>query len=282
MKLLCPAKINWTLNVLGRRNDGFHQLQSWFVGISLCDELACEIGGAGLAVFGDPQTPSDADNLVLQAEKAWRAAGGQAPEIGWALNKGIPMSAGLGGGSSDAAGALRILEEIATSPLGASKCHEVALSLGSDVPFFLDGCGWQLRGGRGERVLCDATGRTEHLVIALPGLPVATTEVYKSLSEQPLVADDASLEFSASPPAIPGPNELHPAALQVEARLEQFAQHLSRHANFQLSGSGGAHFLAVEDAALAHLIASALSDEGITAYPARTLEPHELLIEALA
>ena len=281
MKLLCPAKINWTLQVLGRRTDGFHQLNSWFVGISLCDELVCQAGGSGLSISGNDELDSGEHNLVLQAERAWRAGGGQAPQLGWVLNKKIPVGSGLGGGSSDAAGALRLLEAAADRSLGAEACLKLAAELGSDVPFFLDGCGWQQRGGRGEQLLRSHDAPPRHLVVAFPGIEMSTSEVFSACGAAACEQEDFG-EVDAAPPFQPGPNQLTAAAYQVDARLSDFGSQLSKHAAFQLSGSGGAHFATVEDVAHARLIVAALQDDGINAYPARTLQANEFQVEVPA
>lgn len=263
-----PAKVNWTLEVRGRRADGFHELRSWFLAVGPGDRLAVELGGrpgldlAGPCVAG---APCDHRNLVLRAEAAWREAGGTAPPLRWRLEKHLPAGSGLGAGSADAAGALWALEACATRPLGPAACAELAVQLGSDVPFFLGGGGAELRGGRGERVLARASAPALVLVLAWPPFAVSTAAVFAAL-DAPLfdggLAEDGE-EAAAGLPAAPMPNQLETSAHETHPALREFAARLRHHAPFHLSGSGGAHFHPCADPAEAAALAVALAGEGI-------------------
>ena len=164
---LAPAKLNLTLAVIGRRADGFHDLHSVFVPLALADRLSLAIaGGAGtlgragrddtLHVRGHDAGPI-ADNLVLRAIAAARAAVGEGPgrpptlPLAARLEKFIPVAAGLGGGSSDAAAALDGALEAWGAELDPERRASTALAIGSDVPFFLAGSA-ALVEGRGERL----------------------------------------------------------------------------------------------------------------------------------
>lgn len=165
-----PAKINWTLEVLGRRTDGYHEILSVAQTIGLWDELRLEpAADLQLHLSGLPLSGADQGegNLVLRAARLLQAEAGSKGGAHIYLHKGIPLAAGLGGGSSDAAAALRGLNRLWDLGLDLQALHDLATRLGSDVPFFLVG-GTALLSGRGERVtpLPDIPART--LVVAVP------------------------------------------------------------------------------------------------------------------
>ncbi|HJM39628.1 MAG TPA: 4-(cytidine 5'-diphospho)-2-C-methyl-D-erythritol kinase [Planctomycetota bacterium] len=272
MKLKLPAKVNWDLRILGLREDGFHELRSWFVPIDLCDELEISQGVPSLTILGNDKLANEEDNLIQRAEKAWRFAGGQAPEVQWTLHKKIPVGGGLGGGSSNAAGALQLLEQTATKSLGSERCLEVALSLGSDIPFFFSRSGAELRGGRGETVLASADFSGRSLVLAFPNLSLSTPAVYQALSAPPLGEEVPEAAFSAFQPSPePGPNHLEPAAFQTEPKLAHFAESIREYASFVMTGSGSTFFVAVETEEEANELWANLQASGISAALARTL-----------
>jgi len=142
------AKINWTLEVLGRRPDGYHEIRTVLQTISLCDTVAaCEARTPSLTVAA----PAGTDLGPLEENLAWRAVAAHtdAVPVALRLRKRVPPAAGLGGGSSDAAAVLRGLDRLSARPLGPARLEVVAATLGSDVPFFVRG-GTQLAAGRGE------------------------------------------------------------------------------------------------------------------------------------
>ena len=256
--LRSPAKLNWTLEVLGRREDGFHELRSWFVAAALYDELTCcpraasEVDAvtataphAALQVLGPAAkgVPVDASNLVLRAEQAWRAAGGEAPPVSWSLQKYIPAGAGLGGGSGNAAAALRLLEVIGDGS-AILDLPQLALTLGSDVPFFLQQEAAVLLGGRGEILLATGTGPEGWVVLAVPSFPVSTGWVFAQLSNLPCVVGackESRIHVSVVPP-LPLENDLLDAAERAYPALQEFHAKLDASADFQLCGSGGTFF----------------------------------------
>ena len=187
-----PAKINLFLAVTGRRADGFHELVSVVAPLAWGDELAVEMAEEKSEkefslVCDDPAVPVDESNLVLRAARAfgdatsWRGGGR------FKLTKRIPMGAGLGGGSSNAAAALRSLNRLAGGPLGAAELAEVAARVGSDCALFLPGGPVVMR-GRGERVEALAaaarlSGRS--VVIFKPAFGIATAWAYARLAAAP-------------------------------------------------------------------------------------------------
>ena len=105
------CKVNWSLEVLGRRPDGFHELRSWFLGLDGGDLLSWSPGPSRVQVDGpdSARVPSGPSNLVLQADQAWRASGGEAATLLWRIGKFLPAGSGLGAGSADAAAVLHVL-----------------------------------------------------------------------------------------------------------------------------------------------------------------------------
>ncbi|HEX3549480.1 MAG TPA: 4-(cytidine 5'-diphospho)-2-C-methyl-D-erythritol kinase [Candidatus Elarobacter sp.] len=172
------AKINLTLEVLGRREDGFHALRSVMVPIALSDELAFS-RGASFAFACDPPSLA-AGNLV---ERAFARLGLADAPVGASLRKGIPVGAGLGGGSSDAAAVLSAAMDGTFGPAAARDWIADARALGSDVPFFLAG-GPALVEGTGERVTALGPAPPWWVVLAVPAVHVATGPAYAALAEE--------------------------------------------------------------------------------------------------
>jgi len=173
------AKINLSLRVLRRRPDGYHDLRTTFQSIALHDTLVIRKRRGPLRLTcDDPRVPVDAANLVMRAAAAvWKASGRRGMPHGLAchLVKRIPVAAGLGGGSADAAAALRVCGALWGVP--AVRLRAIARRLGADVPYFLVG-GTALGLGRGDVLLPLADGPRRSVVIAVPGFGVSTAEAY--------------------------------------------------------------------------------------------------------
>ena len=133
------CKVNLLLNILGRRCDGYHELETVMHPIRLCDRLSFARARHGIELkCSDPNLPTDAGNLVHRAATAFlQAARATKDGVRIHLDKRVPLAAGLGGGSGNAAITLRGLNELFNQPLRPDQLHELAASLGSDVPFFL-------------------------------------------------------------------------------------------------------------------------------------------------
>ncbi len=178
--LKAPAKVNLYLEVGSLRPDGYHLVRTVLQAVDLCDLVVVEAEGAGggieLLVEGD--APRGEENLCHRAAAAFL----EATRLGWGvrvrLRKHIPVAAGLGGGSSDAAAVLRGLNHLASEALGKEELLNLAASLGSDVPFFLVG-GTALGEGRGERVTPQAQAPPLPLVLVNPGNALSAAEVYR-------------------------------------------------------------------------------------------------------
>ncbi len=177
-----PAKVNLTLHVLGRRSDGFHDIASLFVPIDLADRLEIAVGGDAIAVRvpGHPELEGDG-NLCAKAARAFAAHTGLPGGGAITLHKHVPVAAGLGGGSSDAAAVLRCLAAAHGLDAGDPRVQAAALDVGSDVPFFLR-CTPAIARGRGE-VLEDAPPLPPlWLTIVKPPFGVSAAEAYRALA----------------------------------------------------------------------------------------------------
>ncbi len=140
MQVIAPAKINLSLRVLGRRSDGFHEIETFIAPISLCDEIKIEQrSGKQEIAFrcDDPSVPKGEDNIVVRAANAFFEETKITSGISIALKKRIPHGAGLGGGSSDAASTLLALNELFETNLPREALAKMAETIGSDVPFFI-------------------------------------------------------------------------------------------------------------------------------------------------
>lgn len=179
MKRFAPAKINLSLEILGKRPDGFHELRSFFLPISLADELTFTTATAFSFTCSEPRIPLDEGNLVVRAAKLF--GDGTLPNLAIHLKKNIPHSAGLGGGSSDAATTLLALNELSAFPKSLAELGKIAASLGSDIPFFLHrSAAWCE--GRGEIIRPITTPNDFHILLFKPSFGVSTPWAYQNLA----------------------------------------------------------------------------------------------------
>lgn len=180
VSLEAPAKINLYLEVGPLRPDGYHAVRTVMQTVELCDVVEVGLAGKGkgmdLEVEGD--APTGEDNLCLRAAAAYAEAVSKPLSLRIKLSKRIPSSAGLGGGSSDAAAVLRALDFLLGEALGGKELMRLAASIGSDVPFFLVG-GTALAEGRGERITPLAQAPPLPVILANPGKELSTAEVYR-------------------------------------------------------------------------------------------------------
>jgi 4-diphosphocytidyl-2-C-methyl-D-erythritol kinase len=178
-RIQAPAKLNLSLRVLGRRDDGFHDIESLMVRLpKLADEL--EFSEAAKFSFScdDPTVPGDERNLVIKALRAYEAAAQTECRIAIRLKKSIPHGAGLGGGSSDAAATLLALDQLHDGKLGINRLIELAADIGSDVPFFLGDAAVRVS-GRGERLESVEPPPALPVLLLKPSFGVPTPEAYR-------------------------------------------------------------------------------------------------------
>ncbi|NPU85751.1 MAG: 4-(cytidine 5'-diphospho)-2-C-methyl-D-erythritol kinase [Syntrophaceae bacterium] len=182
IRRLSPAKVNLVLRVLGKRGDGYHEIASLMQAISLHDELIFQQKPQGIKLrCPGSDLPEDERNLVYRAARAFYSRSGISGGVEIELHKRIPMAAGLGGGSSNAAVTLSVLNELYGYPLPADELSRQAASLGADVPFFLSGNrAWAF--GIGERLEPADPLPPFDLVLLHPPLEVPTGPVYQGLN----------------------------------------------------------------------------------------------------
>ena len=182
LKFKTPAKVNLGLHVHGKREDGFHELETIFQMVSLFDDVELELLSSGIKLECDmPGIPTDDTNLVCKAalllRKSYQVEG---KGVSIRLKKKIPFGAGLGGGSGNAAGVLMGLNRLWDLNIEREKLFTLAAELGSDVPFFLTSpCA--LGKGRGERLKVLEPCPKFQVLLVFPGFPIATSWVYQNL-----------------------------------------------------------------------------------------------------
>jgi len=198
--LAAPAKVNLFLRVVERRSDGFHEIETLFQGVDLADTVSVQAtskGGLRLGVEGPDLGPME-ENLAYRAAQLLLRAIGVSGDVLIRLKKRIPAGAGLGGGSSDAAAVLRLMNEMYGSPLDAESLSTVGAELGSDVAFFLGDSPLAIGRGRGEELESIPPLPVAHLVLAFPPVHVSTADAYEALSSRGLDAGGPRL---GDPPA---------------------------------------------------------------------------------
>ena len=270
--LLLPAraKLNLVLRVVGRRSDGYPLLETLFHALALHDDLWLTRAAAGIAlrVTADDArlaVPPGPDNLVVRALRELASAVGGAPGFHAHLHKRIPHGAGLGGGSSDAAAALRLGNELLGRPLDAGRLAQLGSRLGADVPFFLRG-GSQWGRGVGDELEPVAVP-PRHFVLLVPPFPCATADVYKnhaahwqSGAAQDRVAHTTGPTTRDSAVRTGFCNDLEAAAERVRPELAVLRRRVEAlgHPDVRMTGSGSTLFLALPDAARAAQCAAGL------------------------
>jgi 4-diphosphocytidyl-2-C-methyl-D-erythritol kinase len=179
-----PAKINLYLAVKARRADGYHELETVFLPVpELTDEISVGPAAPGqLTVHcGDERVPDGTDNICYRAAAQFAATTGVEPAWAIEITKRIPVAAGMGGGSSDAAGVLKLLNQISEKKLSDQQLHAIATGLGADVPFFLNAAP-ALATGIGEQLKSIECGFTPHLILINPGFPLPTRWAYSAIT----------------------------------------------------------------------------------------------------
>ena len=275
------AKINLALEVLGRRDDGYHEVSTVLHAVELADHLTFE-ASEGLLLERDDPTIAGEGNLVLRAARLLQQAAGSSRGASITLRKGIPIAAGLGGGSSDAAVTLLALSRLWGIGMSPDELMELGATLGSDVPFFLQMSGCALATGRGERVVPLPTAQGWWVVVLRPEvapLPNKTATLYSMLTEEDF-SDGSRTEMVAERLktgrlAAGGlHNGFERVAAVAFAGLDEYRRVLKRAgAPFvTLAGSGPALYTLVDSAEQGREILEALRREGHEAWMAALIE----------
>lgn len=185
ISLDCPAKLNLLLRVLAREADGYHGLETIFCRISLSDHLQVDRidSGIELRVDGNAAVKADEDNLAWRAARLALDATNRRFGVRINLIKKIPVGAGLGGGSSDAATTLHAINQLADEALSRADLFDLAIGLGADVPFFVSRAPLALAWGHGERLLTLPALPERPMLLLVPPARVETTTAYRWLDE---------------------------------------------------------------------------------------------------
>lgn len=241
-----PAKLNLFLHVVGRRDDGYHLLQSVFVLVDWCDTLHFERRSDGQLHREDLGAPLPDDDLCLRAARALQAATGCTLGANIAIDKQVPSGAGMGGGSSDAASTLLALNRLWGLDLPRSRLLALALGLGADVPFFVGGHNAWVE-GIGER-LHPIAPPAQWLAVVKPAAGIETRSIFGS----PLLARDTEAAILSGFLACDGltqlvqgygRNDLQPPAEAACHEVSEVCRWLeAQFGNSRMSGSGSAVF----------------------------------------
>ena len=276
------AKINLSLEVIGRRDDGYHEVATILQTVDLADTVTLQPAD-GLTVTCDDATLSGEDNIVWAAAVALAKHVGIAPNAHVAIEKRIPVAAGLGGGSADAAASLRGLNVLWGLNLPDTELVSVAASLGSDVPFLLTG-GAALGTGRGDRLDQLPAVATTRLLLVAPGGTISrktptlygalTPDDYSDGAQTRRLADSAALA-TATLTGDSCHNVFTRAALEIFPGLSDVWESVAAVTGFPpcLSGAGPAFFCMPSDETEHVKVEAALQNTGATAYLVRTINP---------
>jgi 4-diphosphocytidyl-2-C-methyl-D-erythritol kinase len=284
--LRSPSKVNLYLEVLGRRDDGYHEIRSIALLTELCDTILLARRSRGIAVeVAHPKVPRGQENLCFRAADLLLRRAGVGAGVDIRIEKRIPVAGGMGGGSSNAAATLWGVNLLYGLGWSRDRLMRLGAELGSDVPlFFARGAAYV--SGRGERVDELLAPSPRWVVIANPGIEISTASVYRRL-RLPLTSDNAAIRMRALFEA----GEIDAALMSCFNRLEEVvldaypavaAIKLRLAADgaspVLVSGSGPTVFGIARDADMARCLASTLEERGITAVACRTLDANPMLV----
>jgi 4-diphosphocytidyl-2-C-methyl-D-erythritol kinase len=265
LTLQCPAKLNLFLHITGRRADGYHTLQTLFQIIDLCDRLQLSPTLDGeISLRCSDASLAGPDNLVLRAAHALQAASGSTKGVAMSLEKRIPMGAGLGGGSSDAASALLGLNQLWGAGLSTDALAQIGLSLGADVPLFVRGhSAWAE--GIGE-ILTPVDLPDKTYLVICPNCHVSTQEIF---SHQQLTRNTTAIKMAAF---LAGHtrNDCENVVRSLYPPVDEALEWLDQFAQARMTGTGASVFAAFDTAAEAQQVLAQLPS-GMTGFVARGL-----------
>ena len=282
ISVLAPAKINLFLRVCGKDDRGYHHLDSLIVFTEFGDQLTLELAsddalsvkGEFSSVLGDAalagpgfnrQTPDNigADNLVMRALDGYRQAGGVIGGLAITLEKNIPVGAGLGGGSADAAALLRAVNALSRAPLDSSALYDLAANLGADVPVCLTG-GCQRIAGIGDSMTPFTMPQTGAILLANPRIPLSTKDVFTHFGGH-YSGFAGSLDKLDAAGLVALGNDLTPAALALVPQIRSCLEIMETASGVKcaaMSGSGASCFALFEQASDAKAAAAQLETAG--------------------
>jgi 4-diphosphocytidyl-2-C-methyl-D-erythritol kinase len=225
-RIAAQAKLNLHLRVLARETTGYHSIETIFHRIDLADDVLVEATEQkrSIDVSGAETGPGES-NLAFRAATAYAMRAGWPRGFRIELTKRIPVGAGLGGGSADAAGVLRVLDSLSPQPIGLDAILEIAASLGSDIPFLASNSVMALAWGHGERLMPCAPLPSYDLLLMTPSFSVSTADAYRWLDEDraaaraPLMKGGESLRVDSPEPIV-----MTPLSLSTWAGVTRFAR----------------------------------------------------------
>jgi 4-diphosphocytidyl-2-C-methyl-D-erythritol kinase len=278
------AKINWTLDVLYLRADGYHEIRTIYQTVSLFDRLELTTAQSISVECDNPIVPCDESNLVYKAAEALQQAAGTRGGARIRIEKRIPVGGGVGGGSSNAAATLLGLSRLWGLDVVFADLFQIATGIGSDVPFFLVG-GTALGVGRGEEVYPLPDVKCDSLLLVNPGTSVATGPAYQALKR--LTTTDPHRIISVTLLAANGirklplevRNDLEESVLVTNPEIDQIKRRLMALGARQalMSGSGSSVFGVFENSAEVQNAEIRLKSDGIWCEPVVTLDRAEYL-----
>ena len=269
-----PAKLNLMLHIVGRRADGYHELQTVFQLVDLCDrlEIVARSDGVIRRVAG-PAGVVESDDLTVRAARALKAATGSPRGADIAIQKRIPLGGGLGGGSSDAATTLRVLNQLWDTGLDLPRIAAIGAKLGADVPVFLAGTSAWAE-GVGEVLTPVTLQPASWFVIIFPGISVPTATVFQAAEltrNSPPTTMRGFLESG-------GRNDCEAVVRTRFPAVGEALDWLGRHAPARLTGTGSCVFAKFSRVEEAERVAARVPDQW-RAFVARGLDQSPLLDE---
>lgn len=285
LRIPSPAKINLFLEIVGRRLDGFHDIESVMQMVDLCDEVRLCRRGHGIRVTVEgAELPEGRGNLAYRAAALALEMGGLAEGMDIHLVKRIPIAGGLGGGSSNAAAVLLGARRLFGFDWPQETMRQLASRLGSDVPFFL-GPSLAVARGRGELLTALPPWPPRRLVLANPGFPISTAWAYREASSKltgwqgrvtlPALAAGGPLQW----PPVWAFNRLEDVVLPHRPELGALKGLLREGGGMPvlMSGSGASVFAVVQDSAAAETLAARVRERGYFAASVTTLADNPML-----
>ena len=248
-----PAKLNLFLHITGRGDDGYHKLQTLFQILDWGDEIRFSINESGqISRSSNISGIAEDDDICVKAARLLQSYNAVEQGVHMELLKRIPIGAGLGGGSSDAATVLVALNELWACHNSVHQLAKLGLELGADVPVFIHGHS-ALAQGRGEKLQSVALGH-RHYVLVFPGISISTAEVF----QHPLLKRD-STPVSLSQLALnPGRNDCEAVVMEMYPELENLTRDLNVWGQVRMSGTGSTFFLQFDSKKTANRAASVL------------------------
>jgi 4-diphosphocytidyl-2-C-methyl-D-erythritol kinase len=269
LTLPAPAKVNLFLHVIGRREDGYHLLQSLMTFLDFNDEITLTLRQDGKINRVGEYSVNEENDLVVKAARLLQQRCSVTAGVEISYKKRIPMGAGLGGGSSDAATVLMGLNKIWDLSASRQELEEISLTLGADVPFFV----------RGESAFMEGIGEILHtfhvsprwFLVLNPGIGISTAEVFRD----PQLTRDAQPVKMSDFSGIVGRNDLQPVVIRRIPEVGQLLEWLSKWGDARMSGSGTSCFVAFDSEEEARQ-AWTTKPEQYTGFIARSMDYHPL------